>query len=106
MKKYKKLYIFMMIASFISIILFAISPVYIERFNTWVPMIVIGCVMIIMLMLTIAIYMNYVKFICPKCNQVFKPTKSAIILGIHTTTKRLLKCPYCNAKSWCKEHFV
>ncbi len=105
MSKFKKLYIFMLIATFISIILFTISTIAVKFWDTYIPMIVVACVMIILLVLTIGIYYRYVKFICPKCNQVFKPSVSAITWGVHTLTKRLLKCPHCNTKSWCKEHF-
>ena len=103
MNNHKKLYWFMTTMTFISIILFAISPIYAEKLNTWMPMILMGCLMTIMLVLTIIIYIKYVKFICPKCNQDFKASAIAIILGIHTPTRRLLRCPHCNAKSWCKE---
>lgn len=32
---------------------------------------------------------------CPKCNTRFVPTTSAYISGLHTFTKRKLKCLYC-----------
>ena len=105
MNKHKKLYIFMMVLTFISIGLFALSSIAVEFWDTFIPMIVMACLMIILLALTIAIYYRYVKFICPKCNQIFKPSASAITWGIHTPTKRLLRCTHCNTKSWCKEHF-
>lgn len=105
MNNRKKLYWFMTFMTFVSIILFTISSVYVEKYNTFAPMIVIGCVMAFLLVLTITMYMKYVKFICPKCNKVFKPSNSAIFWGIHTPTKRLLRCPYCDIKSWCKDHF-
>ena len=92
-------------ATLLSIFLFAISSVYAEKLNTWMPMIVSGCLMVIMLVLVITIYIKYVKFVCPKCNKIFKPSTSAIIWGIHTPTKRWLRCPHCNTKAWCKDHF-
>ena len=95
----------MMIATFINIILFAISSIYVEKFDTFVPMIVTGCLMFVMLVLTISIYIKYIEYICPKCNQIFKPSKGRILVSIHTPTRRLLRCPCCNAKSWCKDHF-
>ena len=101
MKKHKHLYWFMTSMTFLSIILFAISSIYVEKFNTWMPMIITGCLMTIMLTLTIVLYMKYVKFVCPKCNQIFKVSGKAIICSIHTPTKRLLKCPNCNTKLWC-----
>lgn len=105
MSKAKKLYIFMIVSTIISIILFTVSAIMGEFWDTYIPTIVTFCVMMILLILTIVIYVRYIKFVCPKCNQVFKPTASAIIWSMHTPTKRLLKCPHCNTKSWCKEHF-
>lgn len=39
---------------------------------------------------------------CRKCGHKFKPTFKAYIWGVHTLTKRHLKCPECKEKSWCK----
>ena len=39
---------------------------------------------------------------CKKCGQKFKPTLCAYIFGVHTLTKRYLKCPHCKEKSFCK----
>ena len=39
---------------------------------------------------------------CRKCGNVFKPTFKAYLWGAHTLTTRLLKCPKCSEKSWCK----
>ena len=105
MSKSKKLYILMMIATFVCMALFALSAIAFEFWDTYIPMIVILCLMVILFTLTIVIYYRYVKFTCPKCKQVFKPSASEITWSIHTPTKRLLKCPHCSAKSWCKEHF-
>ena len=105
MNKHKKLYIIMASSMILSIILFAISPIFIETHNVWYPMLITGCLMGILLVLTLVIYIKYVKFVCPKCNQTFKPSNSAIIWAMHTPTKRRLKCPHCDAKSWCKEKF-
>ena len=105
MSKAKKIYIFMIISTIISIILFTVSAIMVEFWDTYIPTIVTFCVMMILLILTIVIYVRYIKFVCPKCNQTFKPKASAIIWAMHTPTKRHLKCPHCNNKSWCKEHF-
>ena len=90
---------------FVTLILFCISCILMERLNNWIPMLITGILFIVVVVVTIVIYMKKVKFICPNCNQIFKPTNNAIFLAIHTPTKRLLKCPHCNTKSWCKEHF-
>ena len=95
----------MMIATFVSIILFAVSAIVYKFKDVQMLVIVTFIIMMILLVISIVIYYRYVKFVCPKCNQMFKPSKSAITCGIHTLTKRYLKCPHCNTKSWCKEHF-
>ena len=43
-------------------------------------------------------------FECKHCGEKFVPTLGAYIMGIHTPTRRYLKCPHCNKKSWCKQH--
>lgn len=39
---------------------------------------------------------------CKCCSHRFKPSLSAYIWGIHTITKRLLKCPECGKTSFCR----
>lgn len=43
---------------------------------------------------------------CPKCNTRFVPTTSAYISGLHTFTKRKLKCPNCGEISYCKKRLT
>ena len=105
MNKQKKLYLFMVIATILMIFAFAGSAIVWTEFDNFIPFAVICPIFVILFVCTIIIYMKYVKFICPKCNQTFKPSANAIIWAIHTPTKRLLKCPHCNTKSWCKEDF-
>ena len=105
MNKHKKLYYFMLIATILMIVAFAVSLLVWTELNNWIPFAVICPVFIILFVCTIVIYMKYVKFICHKCNQTFKASKSAILWAVHTPTKRYIKCPHCNAKSWCKEDF-
>ena len=105
MRKHKKLYLFMVIATILMIVAWAGSVIVWEKLNNFVPFIVILPIFIILFICTIVIYIKYVKFVCPKCNQIFKPSANAIIWAIHTPNKRLLKCPHCNTKSWCKEDF-
>ncbi len=40
-------------------------------------------------------------FECPECGTKFAPSPSAYIAGMHTMTKRRLRCPHCGKKSWC-----
>jgi len=41
-------------------------------------------------------------FQCPHCGEVFKPTFKQYFMGLHTVTKRRLKCPNCGKTSLCK----
>lgn len=42
------------------------------------------------------------EYECPKCGSVFKPTLGEYVWGVHTLTKRRLKCHECGKKSFCK----
>ncbi len=41
-------------------------------------------------------------FECPRCGTYFLPTKTAYVMGMHTITRRHLRCPRCGKKSWCR----
>ena len=43
---------------------------------------------------------------CQKCNTRFVPTTSAYISGLHTFTKRKLKCLNCGEISYCKKRLT
>lgn len=49
-----------------------------------------------------ALEMRQAVFQCKHCQKRFVPTKLAYIMGAHTITRRRLRCPHCNKKSWCK----
>lgn len=40
---------------------------------------------------------------CPVCGNKFVPKMKDFIFGLHTFTKRKLKCPNCGKKSYCKK---
>ena len=105
MNKHKKLYLFMVIATILMIVALAGSLLVWTELNNFIPFVIICPIFIVLFVYTIVIYMRYVKFVCTKCHQTFKASKSAILWAIHTPTKRRLRCPHCNTKSWCKEDF-
>ncbi len=41
-------------------------------------------------------------FECPECGERFIPEMGAYIMGVHTLTRRKLKCPKCGAHRYCK----
>lgn len=42
-------------------------------------------------------------FECPHCGEKFVPSMKAYIMGVHTITRRRLKCPKCNKTGFCKK---
>ena len=43
---------------------------------------------------------------CKHCHVHFKPSVGAYLIGMHTITKRYLKCPECGKRSWCKRRLT
>ena len=48
-------------------------------------------------------YFNHVKYICPECHEVFKPTLKDAFWANHTPTARKLTCTACGHKGFCVE---
>ena len=48
-------------------------------------------------------YFNHVKYICPECHEVFKPTLKEAFWSNHTPTARKLTCHACGHKGFCVE---
>lgn len=48
-------------------------------------------------------YFNHVKYICPECHAVFKPTLREAFWANHTPTARKLTCTACGHKGFCVE---
>ena len=44
-------------------------------------------------------------FECAKCGKRFMPKMCAYLAGMHTATRRYLKCPYCGQSSMCLRRF-
>lgn len=103
MKK-KTLYIISAILTILSLAGLCFAVVLTEHNHTnWWTILVSSILFTALLILTCVIYFPNAEFICNKCNKQFKPTVSASIMGMHTTTRRFLRCPHCNQKSWAKE---
>jgi transcriptional regulator with XRE-family HTH domain/DNA-directed RNA polymerase subunit RPC12/RpoP len=74
--------------------------------ETWlrITLIALGFVVIaIVTILATMLDLEIGSFECAKCGHHFQPTTSAYINGPHTPTKRYMKCPKCNKRSWCKK---
>lgn len=46
------------------------------------------------------------SFECPECGERFVPDMKAYTLGMHTLTKRYLKCPKCGKYHYCKHRLT
>lgn len=64
--------------------------------------IVAALTMIIGIGIAAALEMTAGGFECTKCHHRFMPTAGAYIMGMHTITRRYLKCPKCGVRNWCK----
>ena len=66
-------------------------------FAVWVPVAVVWGI------LGSRSYFNHVKYICPECHEVFKPTLKEAFWARHTPTTRKLTCTACGHKGFCVE---
>ena len=99
----KNLYILTIVLSFLSLVGIILSSIIFESNSKhWWMLAISLSITVILLVLTCFVYFKNAEFICKKCNKQFKPTASKSILAIHTITRRYLRCPHCNQKSWCK----
>ena len=48
-------------------------------------------------------YFHHVKYICPECHEVFRPTLKEAFWANHTPTARKLTCAACGRKGFCVE---
>ena len=48
-------------------------------------------------------YFHHVKYICPECHEVFRPTIKETFWTSHTPTARKLTCAACGRKGFCVE---
>lgn len=73
--------------------------------ETWVRISLIVCAVLSIvanIAVVLVLCISNEIYECPECSTKFAPTTAAYIAGIHTLTKRKLKCPRCGKKSWCR----
>ncbi len=69
----------------------------------WWPIIAWALVAAIWGILVSRYYFNHVKYICPECHEVFKPSLKEAFWANHTPTARKLTCISCGYKGFCVE---
>ena len=77
--------------------------------EVWVRALLIGIAMfIILISLLVGCFLDndYGSFECNNCGHKFVPSFSAYVFGIHTLTRRHLKCPKCGKRTWCKRRLT
>lgn len=89
----------------ISLILIMLSAALFEfmPIDRFVLLVVLSSITFIISLIA-AILLDYGagEYECKRCGHKFRPTLTAYILGAHTLTKRYLRCPHCNERSFCK----
>jgi len=69
----------------------------------WWPFIVWVLIAIPWGILVSRYYFGHVKYICPECHEVFKPSLKEAFWAKHTPTARKLTCTSCGHKGFCVE---
>lgn len=93
---------FMAILSGVSLILLSAllpAPIWLRIFCIVLTVIIVIISIGICCVLTI----DAGVYECPSCGEKFVPSMKDFIFGLHTFTKRKLKCPKCGKKSYCKK---
>ncbi len=83
------------------IILFIATPLFLPYFwptgpIAWILIFLIGLIFLVRWQL------ENVAFICPECNYAFRIKTAKEILSPNKFNKKLLRCPGCNERVWCK----
>ena len=71
--------------------------------GVWWPFIVWVLVAAVWGTLVSRYYFGHVKYICPECHEVFKPTLKEAFWAKHTPTARKLTCTACGHAGFCVE---
>lgn len=69
----------------------------------WTPLIVVYPFLIIYAAIAVKKYYSVVNYLCPHCQNEFKPLFSEWVKSNHTFQTRKLECPHCGEESYCIE---
>ena len=102
-KKLKKLHLMMLLTGLPVTALQCFSIIFWIVKGIWWPFIICLLVAIPWGILISRYYFAHVKYICPECHEVFKPTLKEAFWANHTPTARKLTCTSCGHKGFCVE---
>ena len=102
-KKLKKMQWMMLLTGIPVMALQWVSIIFWITKGIWWPFIVWVLIAAIWGILVSRYYFNHVKYICPECHEVFKPTLKEAFFANHTPTARKLTCTACGHKGFCIE---
>ncbi|MBQ9614285.1 MAG: MerR family transcriptional regulator [Lachnospiraceae bacterium] len=102
-KKLKKMHGMMILTGLPVSVLQWFSIIFWIVKGIWWPFVVWLFVAIPWAVLGSRYYFNHVKYICPECHEVFKPTLKEAFWAGHTPTARKLTCTSCGHKGFCVE---
>jgi transcriptional regulator with XRE-family HTH domain len=106
-KKNTKALVFLAIASLVNVLFVLGFIAYVMEYGLleWMAYAVIAFEMIILFatIFPICIIDNGISYFeCKNCGKRFRPKDSEYINALHAHTSRLLTCPHCGKKTWCK----
>ena len=102
-KKLKKLRLMMILTGIPVTALQWFSIIFWIVKGIWWPFIIWVLVAAVWGTLVSRYYFGHVRYICPACHEVFKPTFKEAFWANHTPTARKLTCTACGHKGFCVE---
>ena len=102
-KKLKKMRLMMLLTGLPVTALQWFSVIFWIVKGIWWPFILWVLMAVIWGALVSRYYFDHVKYICPECHEVFKPTFKEAFWANHTPTARKLTCTACGRKGFCVE---
>ncbi len=102
-KKLKRLHLIMLLTGLPITALELFSIIFWIITGIWWPFIIWAIVTAVWGTILSKNYFKNVKYICPECHAVFKPTLKEAFWANHTPTTRKLTCTSCNHKGFCVE---
>ena len=101
--KLNKTYIKMTISAIVMAMLNVTAIVFAIVYDSWGPILVGLGINVVLSSLLLAFYYNKTAYICPHCNEKFKPKIFQFMFANHTLRTRKLNCPKCGVKDFCIE---